>query len=219
MRCPLSIVCALLLAHALLPLKASALEEPAFEVVAQFKHFEVRRYDPFVIAEVEINGSFEEAGNQAFNTLFEYISGANYTTTEMEMTAPVLQQPSAGQMMAMTAPVLQSSSADAATHRVSFVLPLRYRIATAPRPSDARVQLREVPGRLMAAIRYSGFWSEEGYREQESRLVAALTARGYEALGPPEWARYNAPFMPWFLRRNEVLVEVGGEASALQRVK
>lgn len=203
MRCPLSIVCALLLAHALLPLKASALEEPAFEVVAQFKHFEVRRYDPFVIAEVKINGSFEEAGNQAFNTLFEYISGANYTTTEMEMTAPVLQ----------------SSSADAATHRVSFVLPLRYRIATAPRPSDARVQLREVPGRLMAAIRYSGFWSEEGYREQESRLVAALTARGYEALGPPEWARYNAPFMPWFLRRNEVLVEVGGEASALQRVK
>jgi hypothetical protein len=193
-----------LLALAVAPVLA--IEEPRFEVVKRFEDFELRRYEPFVIAEVEIRDGFEEAGDRAFSTLFDYISGANSGAASMDMTAPVLQGAAKGESMAMTAPVLQTLDADA--YRVSFVLPLRFDLASAPRPTDARVELREVPERLMAARRYSGFWSQERYREQEQALLSALAGAGYEAVASPEWARYNAPFIPWFLRRNEVLVEV-----------
>lgn len=186
---------------------ASATEEPAFQVVAEFETFQVRRYQPFVIAEIVISGDFEAAGSEAFDPLFQYISGNNQGAATMDMTAPVIQRGS-GETMAMTAPVLQRSAADASSHRVSFVLPAGYDIDTAPLPSDPRVHLRQVPGRTVAAIRYSGFWSESNYREQERLLRLELENKGYQAAGPPEWARYNAPFVPWFMRRNEVLIPV-----------
>ncbi len=185
-----------------------AYEEPNFEIVDRHDTFEVRRYQPFVTAEVKIEGGFKDAGNQAFNMLFEYISGANRGTAKMDMTVPVIQSPAKGKKMEMTAPVLQRSASEADAYLVSFVLPLSYDTASAPEPTDPKVRIREVPGRLMAVNRYSGFWSESNYLKHETELFKALKAAGYQAVGSPEWARYNPPFMPWFLRRNEVMVEV-----------
>ena len=91
---------------------------------------------------------------------------------------------------------------------VSFVLPERFDLESAPPPIDTKVRLRAVPPRLMAVVRYSGFWSERGYRKHERILMDAIASRGYQAVSAPEWARYNPPLTPWFLRRNEVLVEV-----------
>jgi hypothetical protein len=185
-----------------------AYEEPVFELVATFDDVEIRRYQPFVVAEVRIDGAFEDTGNRAFNVLFAYISGANHGAVEMDMTAPVMQVPVTGQVLGTTAPLLQTSAADGSAHLVSFALPARFDLTTAPRPTDPRVRLREVPARLMAALRYSGFWSERNFREHEARLLAAVRAQGHEPASATEWARYDSPFTPWFLRRNEVLVEV-----------
>lgn len=185
-----------------------AYEEPSFQVIDRHGSLEVRRYKPFTIAEVKIEDGFKDAGNKAFNTLFEYISGANRGTAKMEMTVPVIQSPAQGEKMEMTAPVLQRSASQADAYLVSFVLPLSYDAASAPEPTDPKVRIREIPGRLMAVNRYTGFWSESNYLKHETELLEALKAAGYEAIGSPEWARYNPPFMPWFLRRNEVMVEV-----------
>ena len=185
---------------------AVAYEEPAFEVIAEYEDFEVRRYEPFVIAEVEVDGEFGKAGNRAFNTLFRYISGDNRADGKMEMTTPVLQ--TAGEKIEMTTPVLQRPAAQSDTHRVSFVLPLRYSLESAPEPTDPAVSLRQVPDRIVAALRYGGTWSEARYRKHEQALLSAVETAGYETAGTPEWARYNGPFTPWFLRRNEVLVEL-----------
>jgi hypothetical protein len=186
---------------------AMAYEEPAYEVVAKHQDFELRRYRPFVVAEVRVEDGFEDAGRQAFGILFDYISGANRATTRIEMTVPVTQVAPHGEKIEMTAPVLQRPGSQEA-YLVSFVLPQRFDLTSAPRPVDARVNLRRVPPRFMAVIRYSGSWSQARYREHESQLRTALRSTSYEATGTPEWARYNAPFVPWFLRRNEILVEV-----------
>ncbi len=183
-------------------------EEPNFEVIDRNENFEVRRYQPFVIAEVKIEDKFKNAGNRAFNTLFQYISGANRGAAKLEMTVPVIQSPVEEEKMEMTAPVLQRSGTEADSYLVSFVLPLRYDEATAPQPTDPAVHIREVPPRVMAVSRYSGFWSESRYLKHETELLAAIKSAGYEPVGAPEWARYNSPFTPWFLRRNEVMVEV-----------
>jgi hypothetical protein len=188
-----------------------AIEQPAYEVVRTTADFELRRYAPHLVAEVEVEGAFEDAGNLAFRTLFRYISGGNRPSTKIEMTAPVTQAPAAtGEKIAMTAPVTQvpTGSADSGRHVVAFVMPGSFTLETLPEPLDPRVRVREVPARLVAAHRYSGTWSEERYRAHEKTLLDALRREGLDPIAAPIFARYNSPFALWFARRNEVLVEV-----------
>ena len=126
------------------------------------------------------------------------------------MTTPVNMQP-AGEKIAMTAPVTMTPKAGDTQNNIhvfSFVMPQRYTRATLLQPLDARVHIREAPARFMAARRYSGTWRESRYREQESTLLQAVAQAGLTTQRKPVFARYNPPFAPWFLRRNEVMVEV-----------
>ena len=82
-------------------------------------------------------------------------------------------------------------------------------------PGDPRVRVREVEPRLMAAHRYSGTWSQSHYRTEEAILLDAVRSAGLKTIGAPMFARYNPPFLPWFLRRNEVMIEVDDPAAPL----
>jgi hypothetical protein len=187
-----------------------AVEEPDYRVVRSFSDFELRRYPPYAVAETEVAGPFDEAGNQAFRILAGYIFGDNRADTKIEMTAPVSQRPATGERIEMTAPVVQrpTSGAEGKTFVISFVMPDRYTLDTLPEPIDPRVRLREEAGKLMAVRRYSGRWTENSYRENEVRLLSAVERAGLKPLGAPVYARYNSPFSLWFMRRNEVMVEV-----------
>lgn len=189
-----------------------ATEEPRYEVVKQYEAFELRRYAPQLRADTEVTGEFEAAGNQAFRILAAFIFGANRKQETITMTAPVDMRPAeASEKIAMTAPVTmvpKDGGAQRGTYVFSFVMPAGYTRATLPQPTDPRVIIREVPARLMAARRYSGTWSESRYREQESILVEAVAQARLRNAGPPVFARYNSPFTPWFLRRNEVVQDV-----------
>ena len=193
---------------------AMAIEEATYSVVRQDDRFELRQYAPHVLAETVVEGTLEEAGNSAFNRLFRYISGENRARARVSMTAPVSQE-QAGEKIAMTAPVGQQRVQD--RWAVSFMMPAEYTLATLPEPNDPEITLRQVPARRMAAVRYSGFWSEKNYLRYKAELEAWIEKTGLTITGEPVWARYNPPFMPWFLRRNEILipVEAGpGEAPA-----
>jgi hypothetical protein len=124
------------------------------------------------------------------------------------MTAPVTQTAAtmAPIRMDMTAPVTQAVVAGGM--QVQFVLPKGVTLETAPEPIDPRVQLRLVPAGTWAVIRYSGTWSQTNYLEHLGELKAALQAAGVDTQGEPVLARYNAPFTPWFLRRNEIWLAV-----------
>nr|WP_291083240.1 heme-binding protein [Dietzia sp. UBA5065] len=138
---------------------------------------------------------------------FRYITGHNESAGTVAMTAPVVQEPRGGGTIAMTAPVVQTRAADD-QHVVAFVLPASLTASTAPVPSDPRVRLRQVPGRVAAAVRYSGRWSESGYRRHLADLEAGIAGAGLVATGPPRFARFDPPITPWFLRRNEVVQDV-----------
>jgi hypothetical protein len=188
---------------------AMALEEPAYKVIEQDGSFELRDYDAYLVAETRVEGGFAEAGNRAFNRLFKYISGNNAAQQKIAMTAPVTQ--SQGEKIAMTAPVTQM--ADGESYRVAFIVPSKYTPETVPTPLDPQVEIRAIPAQLVAAWRYSGRWTEERYRAQERSLREAIARRGLAVVGEPVLARYNPPFMPWFLRRNEVLIAISRPAS------
>lgn len=182
-----------------------AVEELAFKVLKHDGAFEVRSYDGHIVAETVVEGSLENAGDRAFNKLFQYISGANESRKNIAMTAPV-QQKVEGTSIAMTAPVGQRAEGD--RWCVSFMMPATFTMENVPTPTDPAVVLRAVPPRTMATVRYSGFWSDKGYRRNLKRLESWMSTNNLAAAGEPEWARYNPPFTPWFLRRNEILIPV-----------
>ncbi len=191
-----------------------AIEEPKYAAVKSYPEFELRRYEPFLVAETEVIGDFDEVGNQAFRILAAYIFGENKSNAKMEMTAPVNQRREAGEgeKMEMTAPVTQRSKGRGRsdTYVLSFVMPSGYSLESLPLPLDPRVLLREEPAKLMAVRSYSGRWTEANYRENESLLLAAVEKAGLKPVAAPVYARYNSPFSLWFLRRNETMVEVRG---------
>jgi SOUL heme-binding protein len=191
---------------AAMPLWGHAIEEPDYEVMRKLDtNVELRQYASYVVAEVVMNATADEAGNQAFPILAGYIFGKNKGEKKFAMTAPVTQS-AAPVKMEMTAPVTQSAVAGGM--RVQFVLPKGVTLASAPEPLDSRVQLRLVPASQWAAIRYSGTWSQANYDEHLALLKSALDKAGVATQGEPVLARYNAPFTPWFLRRNEIWLAV-----------
>lgn len=182
-----------------------AVEEAEYTVTLKEGRFEVREYEPYIVAETIVDADFEDAGDEAFGRLFRYISGNNKSRQEINMTAPV-EQASASQKIDMTAPVGQIQVDG--EWAVSFMMPASFTLETIPEPKDPSVILRQIPARNMAAVEYSGFWSEKGYLRNKARLKAWIDEKGFKIVGEPVWARYNPPFMPWFLRRNEILLPI-----------
>jgi hypothetical protein len=190
---------------------AMSIEKLPYRTIEQDGQFEVRLIEPHLVAETFVEGDFERVGNEGFRRLVEYIGGANRTQARISMTAPVAQE-AASEEIAMTAPVAQEKVGD--VYRITFFMPSKYTLETLPQPTDTRIRLRAEPMRSVAAIRYRGFWSRSRYDDHERRLREWIQRRGLEPVGEPVWARYDPPFMPWFLRRNEVLIEVRGPGSA-----
>ena len=196
-----------LIAATLLPSSAQAVEEPAYEVVRELSpDTELRAYAPMIVAEVVVPGDDpRDAVDAGFKRLADYIFGANQPRERIGMTAPV-QSARAGERIGMTAPVQTAGSPAAWT--VGFVMPSRYRMDTLPRPNDPTIRLREVPARQVAALRFSGRWNPVRFAERQQVLMRDLEAAGLAPVGEPWSAQYNPPWIPGFLRRNEVLVEV-----------
>jgi len=185
-----------------------ATEEAKYNVVKKDGRFEIRDYAPHILAETVVDGDMEEAGSIAFRRLFRYISGDNKSQEKVAMTAPVSQEPR-GEKIEMTAPVGQLGTQGKWT--VSFMMPASYTLATLPQPDDPKISLRPVPPRRMAAVSYSGFWSEKKYLRYREKLESWIQEEGLTIVGDPVWARYNPPFTPWFLRRNEILIPVAAD--------
>ena len=179
-------------------------EEQKYIVERKFPKFEVRRYEACVFADVTISGNFESAGNKGFGPLIGYISGNNKPNSKIEMTAPVVQEPVS--KIAMTSPVIQEASKD--SQIVSFVMPAGMTIADMPLPTNSKVSLRQMPEQLVAASKFTGRWTESAYDRQLVQLKQQLSVNGISEIGPPRFARFDPPWTPWFLRRNEIQIPI-----------
>lgn len=195
------------LAIVFIPMKALAIESPEYSVILEDGKVEYRQYEPYIVAETFVSNSSGagSAVNEGFMRLFRYITGNNSSQLDIDMTAPV-QQTVVSEEIAMTAPV-QRIEAPEGWH-ISFMLPGKFDLDSAPLPDDQRIKLRQVPGQLMAVVRYSGRWTERNYEKQKTNLLKSITEADLEPIGEVEFAAYDAPYVLPFLRRNEVMVKV-----------
>jgi len=181
---PAFLVLALALAHGggLL-----ATERPSFTVERRASGLEIRQYRPYVVAQTEVEGPMEMAGNEGFRRLAGYIFGGNKSGQKIAMTAPVAMLPGPDEMRI---------SPKGGGFVVQFMMPSSLTLASLPSPKDDRVTFAEVPARRVAALAYRGNWSEARSQAHLEKLRAALDAEGLKATGEPVWARYDPPFMP-----------------------
>jgi hypothetical protein len=192
-----------------------SVESPKYEILQSDEPFEIRQYAPIIIAETTVDSDFESAGNVGFRRLANYIFGENTSQEKIAMTAPVGQARS-GEKIAMTAPVGQTlapssnseTAVDSESYVIAFTMPSNYSLASLPKPKDPDVSLRELPARKIAVIKFSGMWSETRYKENLKRLRDWLKSNQLVAQSPPMYARYDPPWTLWFLRRNEIQIEV-----------
>jgi len=205
------------------PKAVMAIEEPEYELIAECEDYEVRRYAPYIVAETVVSADFDRAGAAAFRILAGYIFGNNRSIRpSVEIAAHsdtgVSEATGTSEKMAMTAPVFSAALEAAPTENYlyAFVMPAGYTLENLPLPLDSRVSIREVPGRTVAVRRYSGRWHEKGFLSNAAILRKALERDGLTALGAPMFARYNAPYVPWFMRRNEVMLEISPPLEQLQ---
>lgn len=114
------------------------------------------------------------------------------------MTAPVITP----ERMDMTAPVISGGDS------MSFVVPSKYTLESVPLPNDTRVRIHELPERKLAVIRFRGWARGKSIEEQKARLISVLQRNSVETVGEPFLMRYNSPWTPGFMRRNEIGIEI-----------
>ncbi|WP_319378124.1 heme-binding protein [uncultured Methanocorpusculum sp.] len=164
-----------------------------YEVTGKEGEIEFRKYPALVLATVESFGD-----DSGFNLLFAYISGKNTAKDSLQMTAPVITSAK----IPMTAPVVSNAST------MSFVMSPGKTSDEIPEPLDGKVRIVPVPEREIAVITFKGKTHDEEVKDVEAQLLKGLRDAGIEPAGEVFLMRYNQPWIPGFLRHNEVGVEI-----------
>ena len=199
-----SIIALILIVGVLAGPLMSDVEKPDYKVIQSEQNIEIRRYEPMIIAEVEVDGKREGAIGDGFRIIADYIFGNNTVKRDIAMTAPVQQQES--QKIAMTAPVQQQSTGR--SWQISFVMPSKYSMESLPEPNNDRVRLKEILTKKFIVIEFSGTNSNKNVTKHENQLMNYIEANQIKIIGSPKYAFYNAPWTLPFMRRNEVMIEI-----------
>ncbi len=187
---------------------AKAIEEPEFISIEKKDAFELREYQPKLIAQVLVTGTFDSASSKGFRLLADFIFGNNKTnegSKKIDMTAPVVTR-DASEKIEMTAPVI--SEENERGWFISFNMPKQYSKETLPVPNNPEVKIIDVPSEKFAVITFSGLVRERKYAEMLSLLNEEMRKRNLEPKGPVILARYNPPWTLPFLRRNELMIRI-----------
>ena len=184
-------------------------EELAYTVLDDSKEYEIRQIEDHIIAEVTVTGNYKDASNEGFRKVADYIFGNNTGSDKVAMTTPVVNSESS-EKVAMTTPVINSDAdADTVTERtIAFVMPSKYTLETLPIPTNQEVTLREVKGQKMAVLKFTWQATAERMEAKKQELADYLERDGLTA-GQFQSARYNPPWTPPFMLRNEVWAVLG----------
>ncbi len=164
---------------------AMATETPDYKVLTQDGKFEIREYPALAVARTT-------SGDGDFMRLFRYISGGNEDEQKIAMTSPVLVQHE-GEQTGM-----------------SFIVPRDVAAAKVPAPTDAAVTTDRLPGGRFAIYRFSGGRNEANEAKALTALREWAATKSLATEGAPIFGYYDPPWIPTFLRRNEVMLRVVG---------
>jgi hypothetical protein len=162
-----------------------------YSVLHQDGGFEIRRYEPAIMASVELPVTFNNISSTGFRELAGYISGQNGERMKM----------------AMTAPVYISTRNDTST--MSFIIPSQYKMEELPEPLSEKIRLHKTGTSITASIRFGGYANDRIIQKKTNELKSILRSRGIKSMNDFRFLGYNSPYRP-IRRRNEILVTLFG---------
>jgi hypothetical protein len=186
-----------------------ATEKPDYKILKKEATIELREYTGYICASLDVTASSNNnAGNNAFSVLADYIFGNNRDTSNIKMTVPVItQQYKTSKKIPMTAPVITTQT-DTNMYEVSFILPSEYTMKTVPKPVNPLIRLHQVTKHRAVAIVFSGRSGEDIIRTNTLVLNNWIKDNKLIQNGRPLLARYDPPWKPGFMRKNEVIINV-----------
>ena len=185
---------------------SSRVEKTEYTLIESKKDYEIRLYPEHIVAQTTVKGNYQDALSEGFRIVAGYIFGGNTKKESIAMTSPVIEKKSTSQSIAMTAPVTASVEGESRT--IAFGMPRSYTLETLPTPNDSRVKIITIPEKKMAAIRFSGYRSDDSVQAKKQKLLSALEKDNVRVIGELQYSCYNAPWTPPWMTRNEVLVEI-----------
>lgn len=171
-------------------------EQAPYKVLQKKDKIEIRKYPKLVVA-----STGKDIDNSAFNLLFNYINGNNKSNRKISMTAPVITKKS-NEKIPMTTPVISK------TNYMAFVLPSSYSKENAPIPTNTKITIETIPERIIAVLQFSGRTNEKSIKKHTQILKKQVKKAQFQTVDDMFLMRYNSPFTPGFLRRNELAVEL-----------
>ena len=170
-------------------------EQPQFEVVLQKENLAIRDYASVMVVEVQVVASRRDAAGDAFRSLFKYISGNNEDNLEIPMTSPVAQTQ-----------VSKTSDNGDGKWAIRFFLPRKTINEGAPLPEEDGITLVNLKAQRYASVSFKGTQNDKKVAKYSAQLREFIAQNGYQVSGQPIYAFYDPPFVPWFLRDNEILL-------------
>jgi len=182
-----------------------SIEIPKFNIVQKDGKFEIREYQEYINASVEIESDFNSALNEGFRILADYIFGNNRAKTSIAMTAPVTEQAVKSEKIEMTAPVTSAKVGKDKRYLISFTMPAKYDLATLPEPVNKTISIHKVAAHKAAVLKFSGYLNEKITAKKTQELEEWLKKSNLQAKDDFIVAQYNPPWIPGLFRKNEII--------------
>ena len=159
-----------------------------YQLIKKTGHIEIRKYDSFLLASTKtlINTTLDTG----FNNVFSYISGNNDQNQKISMTKPVVTYEEKQELV------------------TGFYVPSKYSKSTVPNPVSQSVFINEMNEAYYAVIRFSGNWRPKNIEKHDQKLLQYLAQNKIIIISRRYLMRYQPPFIPGFLRRNEIAYQI-----------
>ncbi len=182
------------------------IEKPTYTVLESKNGYELREYQPYIVAETTVSGNRQEALSTGFRIVADYIFGNNTTKTNISMTSPVLESQTS-EKIAMTAPVLETEN-NSKGRVIAFVLPSEYTLENLPAPNNPAVHIREVATQKVAVLKFTWYPTPNRIDKKKVLLQSLLERDRVKIVGDIQVAQYNPPLSMPLILRNEIIIPV-----------
>ena len=174
-------------------LSNNLLETPKYSLIKKAGPYEVRVYEPMIIARTKVQSNYKKATSAGFRIIANYIFGGNKDNISI----------------AMTAPVLTNSPVDVGGHyEISFVMPAVYSKKNLPEPNNKDVEIINQNFDMVACISFGGWATKSKVTDYHEKLSNWIYKEGFEASGKFMVAQYNSPWAIPPFRHNEIIVKI-----------
>jgi len=180
--------------------------EALFATLQTQGEFQVRLYEPQIIAQTAAGGAYGRATMEGYRRLTTYVSGGNQVGRIIGTTAIPRISNSNKPAIEPTLPYYQELVNGMWVTSVS--MPEAYTLATLPKPADERITFETLPRVMVAVISYVGYPSKWQINSKANKLAGWLRSQNYAAASPPRAVIYDSPWTLPTLRRHEIHISI-----------